>query len=1455
MTALRAQQARLPLAELLRALRVQGFPIGVDDHVRVARILSMDGAWDIDKVRHALRAVLATDMHSRAIFDRVYDEFLATTGRDSLDEALSSGTDDAPASVSDGSSGDRTSVTRAGGGAGFGVATVAIVAVVAAVVTVVALTAKGRSVIDSGDGVTGLPSFGQPAVSRAANGSRSAGTEPLGVEPARIDKAAPGENASPSGEKTRVPTVGTRPVTAVDGERGPGQRPSSTNRAPGPQQNSLDERRRNEQPVDERLRDGADGIDPNDRAISGNMMSNTNAGATSASADDPAGLNAAAPDLNPIEANAGVVDATSRDWAVVAMWSLLCGGIAAVFAALVLGWRVRRRRRRFVPGPWRYQRVIPPEQLGAAFTEAQIEDTAATLTWQAGFETTDVLDIDRTIARTVDTAGFVRPVYKPPPPAPEYAVLIDGSPSASGWRPMYEELFDRLQAQGVRLRRYAYRDAPDMCTAADGRRDETLAELSEHYDAIIVVGDGRMALDPFSRAPARWVDALQHFPHRMWLNPLPRSRWSESAHAIAHATPMVHGAGSMLGALRPGVSLEPDAVHPYPAVIDMAPDSDLALGALHAYLGDTGFRTLQLCAVVGDPSPVTARWLAHRMGFALTESEQLRLFSLAMLARGRWPTNDADGLVNRLVASVREQAPEQAQRARELVLELVHANEPTSGSMAHMRWQLDRAVVRAARGDDESAAINRLLLSPIHADAAWELGRLGLRDRVSLGIKAFAVVGVIALSLGAVFGRAVRDRDRARTLAAQRHAVHASHAAWMASKVCMYGTETPLERSSDALAYRLVTDTRADWARCTPGVVRARDIRPAPEPVGWPAVTAALARTRDALSAEVAIDGVDMLASALSEADRAYDRARRALEMAPMPPLDTVTLGQTTGRVIEVADGQAIVPTDVVNSDGAMVMRGTSARGREIAVIRGRDDIAVYPEPSGILRAMEGADWGVQSGDGLEVRAGRLDARGQLVDSVLLGQRLRRAKVQSKRQTNIQTRGLEPAYALGLDEARLVVIEDTVNRAKFAFNSYDYGRNWLGMAISPEDLHLVPSWTTGRLLLLWRYPRGLSWHVYEQSDLFVSPITGIHNDEQMSDFKTACFGCRFVWSVHERGLYRLGVSQDQEIVKVAFEPADSMITACDDDRLMLAATSTDTVGERARVEVRVCSIDGCAIRGQLPRQNLADMAIALTDIAGPLIAHVERGVLVLWTAVPGASDMRAQSVLQVDNGTRVVGLEMWGDALFVLLDYGDDAQLTEVPREFLADAVAAREQARDASNVDPDNVDSPADTDRPIGDADEAAEEASDDDAPEPIVPQEDASVDVPSERPGRVRRSARARTCARQTTPDVFEPPSVEQTESPRKNDKRTSRKRKQSKKSRLVEPKQRFTDDTPVQVDKRSKQQPLSPSIEIAPDDGIASPAKEAAQKRQQIEQRVPPNPKKSTPKKREKRLKAPK
>jgi len=413
---------------------------------------------------------------------------------------------------------------------------------------------------------------------------------------------------------------------------------------------------------------------------------------------------------------------------LVALGLLVAGG-ALLASGLVIGGVLAMLRRRFIPGPWRYAPQVPVSTRPVLEPD-DVTDGVAYLTWQADRAPPKVLDVDRSARATAATGGAPVLLYHRPPVAPWYLVLEDTEPGSECWHFLYDELWKRLAREGVDITRYTFAGNPSWCTSIDGGERRALRDLVEHCDALIVVGNGDAAFDPVEGARAPWLHLLRHVPRRLWLNPVPEAQWSRGAQAIACDTPMEHAIARGLVALQfPGGARKPAT----------------GAAALDDHLGPVGMRTVAAIAISGLPSIAALRWLVERFQLPLDEATWLRVVTMPWFSSGIWP----EGLQARLVAWLRAADVTFANEVAQAAEAVLVADEPAPGSVAHLRWELALAGVRARKGDgaEARAVIQKIAATALYNEVAEQIS--GTRwGRMDWWIRLFAVAGIVLCIVG-----------------------------------------------------------------------------------------------------------------------------------------------------------------------------------------------------------------------------------------------------------------------------------------------------------------------------------------------------------------------------------------------------------------------------------------------------------------------------------------------------------------------------------------------------------------------------------------------------------------------------------------------------------------------------------------------------------------------------------
>ncbi|MDP6943894.1 MAG: hypothetical protein QF464_07050, partial [Myxococcota bacterium] len=396
------------------------------------------------------------------------------------------------------------------------------------------------------------------------------------------------------------------------------------------------------------------------------------------------------------ETEAGGDDQAPFPWA---RFGYLLLGLAALLELSRFVWwrRTRTWGQGLSEGPW-HDPMEPEAMAVPAFSPSQVEEAAVSLTHPASRDTSDHLDVHRTVLATVRAGMFPQPVYQPAPPTPDIAVLLDSAPTDAPWHRLAEELFETLERMGVGLVRFRFTGDPTWLDPVDEadppRRLQTLAH--DDFDALVLVGEATQGLDPLTGEPAPWLRDLAAFKHAVWLHPLPTSRWSAGALETGRHVPMTRLVTEEIGTLWFGAGKAPD--RPYPRILERAPASPEGLAALQDYLGPAGFHWLCAAATAPVPSSHIAAWIGRTFACNWTESDRLALFSLPYWAEEAWP----EGLRSALLDQLRAEDPALEARIRGHMQDILTEDALPPDSLAHQRRALVTAQLGWEGGDQEA---------------------------------------------------------------------------------------------------------------------------------------------------------------------------------------------------------------------------------------------------------------------------------------------------------------------------------------------------------------------------------------------------------------------------------------------------------------------------------------------------------------------------------------------------------------------------------------------------------------------------------------------------------------------------------------------------------------------------------------------------------------------------------
>ncbi len=137
------------------------------------------------------------------------------------------------------------------------------------------------------------------------------------------------------------------------------------------------------------------------------------------------------------------------------------------------------------------------------------------------------LDIDATIAATVEAHGYPSPRYRPGSKPSEYLVLIDRASLRDHQAKLFDNLVGVLKNEQVFIERYFYEGDPRVCFSEDATTGIYLSDLQIKYvnHRLIIFGDGARLINPLTGDLESWVSLFQEWPERALLTPRSIQRW------------------------------------------------------------------------------------------------------------------------------------------------------------------------------------------------------------------------------------------------------------------------------------------------------------------------------------------------------------------------------------------------------------------------------------------------------------------------------------------------------------------------------------------------------------------------------------------------------------------------------------------------------------------------------------------------------------------------------------------------------------------------------------------------------------------------------------------------------------------------------------------------------------------------------------------------------------------
>ncbi|HKC65870.1 MAG TPA: TonB family protein [Pyrinomonadaceae bacterium] len=302
------------------------------------------------------------------------------------------------------------------------------------------------------------------------------------------------------------------------------------------------------------------------------------------------------------------------------------------------------------------------------------------------------LDVEATVAATVESLGFPNFRYRSDSRVSEYLILIDRVSYRDHQARLFDELVRELELEGVFIARYFYDGDPRICRNEQNESGVQLSELQNRFanHRLIIFGNGEKLIDPLTGKLEGWTALFHHWQDRALLTIEETASWSLREVALAQAFVVLPASlNGLLAVVDYFETTVPEDLRAWKrggfddSMTDATPQSTIR--ALRRTLGVDTFQWLSACAVYTE-----LQWdltlhlgaLPEMPAGLITESNLLKLIRLSWFRTGVIPDELRWLLINELT-------PERQRAVRAAIIELLEKDPPPPETFASDQYHLN----------------------------------------------------------------------------------------------------------------------------------------------------------------------------------------------------------------------------------------------------------------------------------------------------------------------------------------------------------------------------------------------------------------------------------------------------------------------------------------------------------------------------------------------------------------------------------------------------------------------------------------------------------------------------------------------------------------------------------------------------------------------------------------------
>lgn len=450
-------------------------------------------------------------------------------------------------------------------------------------------------------------------------------------------------------------------------------------------------------------------------------------------------------------------------WLQLAKWAILLG----IFTAFVFYQLYRRNKKQALLQRERNQ--APPDY----WNPLQVADTPKKLYQSSTFYQTakemrvrvkgdaQVLNVERSIAATLESGGYPSFEYDDTSRPVEYLVLIEEQTPKDHQARFFERLTKELAQQDVYIERYFYQNDPRHCWKIEYQIETNLHELAMRFPThrLLVMGNGGAFLDALTEEVLMWTQQFSAWKTRFLVTPKPTNDWGFAEIQLSH---IFHILPANIAALE---KMDDLLLHPeqYPLKYWLSDTSTelpsmssdvLEVQRLKQSMGAESYQLVCACAVYPELHWDFTLHLAKKMTAAksvsagselngkpaigeknslLLPSNLLQLARLSWFREGYIPDTERQTLLADL-------QPENEAMTREAIVQLLKENPPPTNSYAYDEYAMNLAVNEweLAEGQDKKEH-QKALAELMERDKLLQFVRIKYESTVQKIKNAFAM--------------------------------------------------------------------------------------------------------------------------------------------------------------------------------------------------------------------------------------------------------------------------------------------------------------------------------------------------------------------------------------------------------------------------------------------------------------------------------------------------------------------------------------------------------------------------------------------------------------------------------------------------------------------------------------------------------------------------------------------